>query len=71
MNIDETYYSGDAYSSYIKANRKSNIRSRRPTEGEIKLVESLRLKEKHHETTIPYADIFEFSIYSCMRIESV
>lgn len=51
---------------------KSNIRSRRPTEGEIKkLVESLRLKEKHHETTIPYADIFEFSIYSCMRIGEV
>ena len=51
---------------------KSNIRSRRPTELEIeKLSKALKEKEFHIETVIPYADIFQFSILSCMRIGEV
>ena len=56
----------------LKLIGKSNIRSRRPTESEIvKLTKALKEKEKHKDTIIPYADIFEFSIVSCMRIGEV
>lgn len=51
---------------------KSNIRTRRPTEVELeKLKVALAEKEQHRNTTIPYNDILDFSILSCMRIGEV
>ena len=56
----------------LKLIGKSNIRSRRPTGSETtQLTKALKEKEKHKGTMIPYADIFEFSILSCMRIGEV
>ncbi|WP_262947635.1 tyrosine-type recombinase/integrase, partial [Xenorhabdus indica] len=51
---------------------KSQRRSRRPTEEEIdKLIEGLRKRSSHREGKIPYEDILNFSILSCMRIGEV
>ncbi|GGA80513.1 integrase [Neiella marina] len=51
---------------------KSERRSRRPTSKEIdKLKEGLKARESHRENKIPYIDILDFSILSCMRIGEV
>ena len=51
---------------------KSKRRSRRPTASEIDLLlEALKQREAHHENTIPFCDILNFSILSCMRIGEV
>tara|TARA_B100000519_G_scaffold95669_1_gene83187 strand:- start:40211 stop:41158 length:948 start_codon:yes stop_codon:yes gene_type:complete len=51
---------------------KSNRRTRRPTSIEIeKLKEGLKTRESHRESKIPYLDILDFSILSCMRIGEV
>lgn len=51
---------------------KSNRRTRRPTSVEIeKLKEGLKKRESHRESKIPYIDILDFSILSCMRIGEV
>ncbi len=56
----------------LKLIGKSNIRTRRPSEEEVeKLLIALKEKEKHRGTIIPYSDIFEFSILSCMRVGEV
>lgn len=56
----------------LKLVGKANIRTRRPSEEEAdKLLKALREKEKHRGTIIPYTDIFEFSIFSCMRVSEV
>ncbi|WP_087019042.1 tyrosine-type recombinase/integrase [Thaumasiovibrio subtropicus] len=54
---------------------KSQKRTRRPTEGELdKLREGLKQREgfrPNGSTRIPYLDILEFSILTCMRIGEV
>lgn len=51
---------------------KGEIRSRRPTSEEIELILTYLAKtEKHDYSVIPYVDIFNFSILSCMRIGEV
>ncbi len=51
---------------------KSQRRSRRPTTNEIDLLlEGLKQRESHRENTIPFCDILNFSILSCMRIGEV
>ncbi|MDR0219283.1 MAG: site-specific integrase [Enterobacteriaceae bacterium] len=51
---------------------KSQRRSRRPTGEEIdKLIEGLRKRSCHRDGKIPYEDILNFSILSCMRIGEV
>lgn len=51
---------------------KSNIRTRRPTEVELDRLRSvLRQKEEDPSCIIPYCDILDFSILSCMRIGEV
>ncbi|MEN4605981.1 site-specific integrase [Pantoea agglomerans] len=51
---------------------KSQRRSRRPAPDELtKLEEGLRIRSAHQSTKIPYNDILEFSILSCMRIGEV
>ncbi len=51
---------------------KSNIRTRRPSEEEIdRLKKGLAKRQSHTYSTIPFTDILEFSILSCMRISEV
>lgn len=51
---------------------KSNIRTRRPSELEIeKLKQGLAQREEHTYSVIPFVDILDFSILSCMRISEV
>ncbi|MBD2784445.1 site-specific integrase [Xenorhabdus sp. DI] len=51
---------------------KSKRRSRRPMLDEIdKLIEGLRKRSNHREGKIPYEEILNFSILSCMRIGEV
>lgn len=51
---------------------KSQRRSRRPAGHElVRLEEALRQRSTHHAAKIPYLDILQFSILSCMRIGEV
>ena len=51
---------------------KSQKRTRRPTEKELdKLIEGLKECENSHVNTIPFVDILNFSILTCMRIGEV
>ncbi len=51
---------------------KSEKRSRRPTDKEIDLIkDELINRTKHHASLIPFIDILDFSILSCMRIGEV
>lgn len=51
---------------------KSQRRSRRPAGDElIRLEEGLRERQEHHSAAIPFVDILNFSILSCMRIGEV
>lgn len=51
---------------------RSNRRTRRPTNEELIAIENqLAQTEKHHSCKIPYVDILNFSILSCMRIGEV
>ncbi|SMB46922.1 Site-specific recombinase, phage integrase family [Serratia proteamaculans] len=51
---------------------KSNRRSRRPDKTEIEiLTEALQKRQDHPRARIPFVDIFNFSILSCMRIGEV
>ena len=51
---------------------KSKCRSRRPTSSEIDLLlDGLQKREAHRESIIPFCDILNFSILSCMRIGEV
>lgn len=64
----------DAYAALHELNLigKSNRRSRRPTSVELnKLVKALEKRESKRNTIIPFVDILNFSILSCMRIGEV
>jgi len=64
----------DAYPSLhdLKLIGKSNRRTRRPTSEELdKLRGALEIREQHSGSTIPYIDILDFSILTCMRIGEV
>ncbi|MEH6630200.1 MAG: site-specific integrase [Halopseudomonas aestusnigri] len=51
---------------------KSNRRNRRPTSIELeKLIEKLKNRSSEKGAFIPYVDLLEFSILSCMRIGEV
>ncbi len=51
---------------------KSQRRNRRPVGDELdRLVEGLRARQEHRAAVIPYIDILNFSILSCMRIGEV
>ena len=51
---------------------KSEKRSRRPTDKEIDLLkEELEKRSQHSASVIPFTDILDFSILSCMRIGEV
>ncbi|WP_446470657.1 tyrosine-type recombinase/integrase [Xenorhabdus stockiae] len=51
---------------------KSNRRSRRPVNDELdRLIEGLRKRADHRAAHIPYLDILNFSILSCMRIGEI
>ncbi len=48
---------------------KPQVRSRRPQSDELdRLMAALRLREKHHSSLLPMADMTEFLVYSCMRL---
>ncbi|MBC8947341.1 tyrosine-type recombinase/integrase [Xenorhabdus indica] len=74
-NID--YISNPAYEArplltQMGLIEKSRRRSRRPAQDEIdKLIVGLRKRSNHREGKIPYEDILNFSILSCMRIGEV
>lgn len=64
----------DAYPMlhYMELIGKSNRRTRRPTQNELLLLEQeLKLRQEHQGSVIPYVDILNFSILSCMRIGEV
>lgn len=64
----------DAYSSLhdLKLIGKSARRTRRPTSVELeKLKEALQVREQQRTASIPYLDILDFSILTCMRIGEV
>jgi len=51
---------------------KGNIRTRRPNDIEVeRIIERLAEMEQQDNTVIPYVDIFNFSLLSCMRIGEV
>ena len=51
---------------------KSQRRSRRPQDDELtRLKEGLKARSEHREGKIPFVDILDFSILSCMRIGEV
>ena len=51
---------------------KSNRRTRRPTREELTLLEKeLKIRQDHRSSIIPYLDILNFSILSCMRIGEI
>ncbi|VTP16085.1 site-specific tyrosine recombinase XerC [Phytobacter ursingii] len=51
---------------------KSNRRNRRPATEELdRLIEGLRSRSEHSAAKIPYVDILNFSVLSCMRIGEV
>jgi integrase len=51
---------------------KSNRRTRRPSTEELALLEKeLEIRQNHRSSKIPYLDILNFSILSCMRIGEV
>lgn len=51
---------------------KAQIRSRRPTEIETeKLRAGLKAREKHRSSFVPFVDIHDFSILTCMRVGEV
>jgi len=56
----------------LKLVGKGQIRSRRPAEEEIeKLKKALKERQSKRTSTIPFIDILDFSILSCMRIGEV
>lgn len=64
----------DAYPSLhdLKLIGKSARRTRRPTALELdKLKEALKARQQHHTSKIPFLDILDFSILTCMRIGEV
>lgn len=51
---------------------KSKRRTRRPTEKELaRLRQGLKKRQEHRESRIPFVDILDFSILTCMRIGEV
>lgn len=51
---------------------KSEKRTRRPTSAEIELLKAaLEIREARRENKIPYSELLDFSILSCMRIGEV
>lgn len=51
---------------------RSKRRTRRPTEGELESLRGgLAKREAHREAIIPYVDLLDFSILTCMRIGEV
>lgn len=73
VNVDDSCVI-DAYHTLHELNLigKSNRRSRRPTDEELKkLREKLKEREAKRGSIIPYIDILDFSILSCMRIGEV
>lgn len=51
---------------------KSQKRTRRPTENELeRLIEALTERQKQQSSKIPFVDILNFSILTCMRIGEV
>lgn len=51
---------------------KSERRTRRPIDNELDLlIEGLRKRQEHKYSIIPFVDILNFSILSCMRISEV
>jgi len=56
----------------LKLIGKSEKRSRRPTDQEINLIKAELVKRsQHHSSIIPFTDILDFSILSCMRVGEV
>ncbi len=56
----------------LKLIGKGKIRTRRPTQDEIgRLCDALTIRQAKKSNTIPYVDIMDFSILSCMRIGEV
>ena len=51
---------------------KSQKRTRRPTDNELeRLIEALTERQKKRGSIIPFVDILNFSILTCMRISEV
>ena len=73
INIDDTVVK-DARPLLIQMNLigKSQRRTRRPVNDELdRIVKQLQKRQSHKNSKIPFVDILNFSILSCMRISEV
>ncbi|OCG08842.1 integrase [Gilliamella sp. wkB178] len=73
INIDDTVIK-DARPLLIQMNLigKSQRRTRRPMNNELDLlIEKLKERQSHKYSNIPFVDILNFSILSCMRISEI
>ena len=73
INIDDTVVK-DARPLLIQMNLigKSQRRTRRPVNDELdRIVKQLKKRQSHRNSKIPFVDILNFSILSCMRISEV
>ncbi|MCX8727011.1 tyrosine-type recombinase/integrase [Gilliamella sp. B2838] len=73
INIDDTVVK-DARPLLIQMNLigKSQRRTRRPINDELEqLINKLKKRQSHKNSKIPFVDILNFSILSCMRISEV
>lgn len=73
INIDDTVIK-DARPLLIQMNLigKSQRRTRRPINDELDLlIEKLKERQSHQYSNIPFVDILNFSILSCMRISEI
>lgn len=72
-NVSDTVIRDSYYTLYqLNLIAKSDKRSRRPKHNEIKRIKSeLRKRQEHPAAKIPFIDILDFSILSCMRIGEI
>jgi integrase len=73
LDIDETVFIKTMPTlRKLKLVAKGQIRTRRPKEEEFEQIEKgLEKRQSHPQAVIPFVDIFNFSILSCMRIGEV
>lgn len=70
----DTQYHEEAIPSLLdqKLIGRSNIRSRRPTRDELKLMEEhLIIRSEHQSAKIPYGDILQISLLTAMRVSEI
>ncbi|MFC0117544.1 tyrosine-type recombinase/integrase [Pseudoalteromonas xiamenensis] len=73
IDVSDTVFKEAYYTLYnLRLIAKSEKRSRRPRSNELEQIKTELLKrQEHRSASIPYIDILDFSVLSCMRIGEV